>query len=153
MEADHPLEIGKGSVVVAHGLVTQSSGIVGIGILRMKAKGLTESSNRFLVVALKQPITALFIVVGGRPRGRAVVNYTSFDNYSILNVHTDFPFVDCEEVPVNVIKYLPSWNFQNTREPIGEDRLLRGKRIPGTWVAASNYLAWALVSALLAWLC
>ena len=27
----------------------------------------------------------------------------------------------------------------------------RGKRIPGTWIAASNYLAWALVSALVAW--
>ncbi len=29
---------------------------------------------------------------------------------------------------------------------------LRGKRVPGTWIAASNYAAWALVSALLAWL-
>jgi fumarate reductase subunit C len=29
---------------------------------------------------------------------------------------------------------------------------LRGKRVPGTWIAASNYVAWALVSALLAWL-
>ncbi len=29
----------------------------------------------------------------------------------------------------------------------------RGKRVPGTWIAASNYLAWALVSALVAWLC
>jgi fumarate reductase subunit C len=29
---------------------------------------------------------------------------------------------------------------------------LRGKRVPGTWVAASNYLAWALLSALVAWL-
>ena len=28
----------------------------------------------------------------------------------------------------------------------------RGRRVPGTWVAASNYLAWALVSALVAWL-
>jgi fumarate reductase subunit C len=30
---------------------------------------------------------------------------------------------------------------------------LRGKRVPGTWIAASNYAAWALVSALVAWLC
>jgi len=29
---------------------------------------------------------------------------------------------------------------------------LRGKRVPGTWIAASNYVAWALTSALLAWL-
>jgi fumarate reductase subunit C len=29
---------------------------------------------------------------------------------------------------------------------------LRGKRVPGSWIAASNYAAWALVSALLAWL-
>jgi fumarate reductase subunit C len=29
---------------------------------------------------------------------------------------------------------------------------LRGKRVPGTWVAASNYVAWAVVSALVAWL-
>ena len=29
---------------------------------------------------------------------------------------------------------------------------LRGKRVPGTWIAASNYLAWALLSALVAWL-
>jgi fumarate reductase subunit C len=29
---------------------------------------------------------------------------------------------------------------------------LRGQRLPGTWIAASNYLAWALLSALLAWL-
>jgi fumarate reductase subunit C len=29
---------------------------------------------------------------------------------------------------------------------------LRGERIPGTWIAASNYVAWALVSALVAWL-
>jgi fumarate reductase subunit C len=29
---------------------------------------------------------------------------------------------------------------------------LRGKRVPGTWIAAANYLAWALVSALVAWL-
>jgi fumarate reductase subunit C len=29
---------------------------------------------------------------------------------------------------------------------------LRGKRVPGTWIAASNYAAWALVSALVAWL-
>ena len=29
---------------------------------------------------------------------------------------------------------------------------LRGKRVPGIWIAASNYAAWALVSALVAWL-
>ena len=29
---------------------------------------------------------------------------------------------------------------------------LNGKRVPGTWIAASNYVAWALVSALVAWL-
>jgi fumarate reductase subunit C len=29
---------------------------------------------------------------------------------------------------------------------------LQGRRVPGTWIAASNYLAWALVSALVAWL-
>ena len=29
---------------------------------------------------------------------------------------------------------------------------VQGKRVPGTWIAASNYLAWALVSALVAWL-
>jgi fumarate reductase subunit C len=29
---------------------------------------------------------------------------------------------------------------------------LRGKRIPGSWVAASNYAAWAVASALVAWL-
>jgi fumarate reductase subunit C len=29
---------------------------------------------------------------------------------------------------------------------------LRGTRVPGTWVAASNYAAWAVVSALVAWL-
>lgn len=28
----------------------------------------------------------------------------------------------------------------------------RGKRVPGTWIAASNYLAWALTSALVAWI-
>jgi fumarate reductase subunit C len=28
---------------------------------------------------------------------------------------------------------------------------LRGKRIPGTWIAASNYVAWVLVSAVVAW--
>ena len=28
----------------------------------------------------------------------------------------------------------------------------RGRRVPGAWVAASNYGAWALVSALVAWL-
>jgi len=29
---------------------------------------------------------------------------------------------------------------------------LRGKRVPPVWIAGSNYLAWALVSALVAWL-
>ena len=29
---------------------------------------------------------------------------------------------------------------------------LGGRRVPGTWLAAANYLAWALASALLAWL-
>jgi fumarate reductase subunit C len=29
---------------------------------------------------------------------------------------------------------------------------VRGKRVPGPWIAASNYLAWALASALVAWL-
>jgi fumarate reductase subunit C len=29
---------------------------------------------------------------------------------------------------------------------------LGGRRVPGSWIAASNYLAWALVSALVAWL-
>ncbi|HEV3258897.1 MAG TPA: hypothetical protein VG013_18650 [Gemmataceae bacterium] len=29
---------------------------------------------------------------------------------------------------------------------------LRGQRVPGSWIAASNYLAWALVSALVVWL-
>ena len=29
---------------------------------------------------------------------------------------------------------------------------LRGQRVPGTWIAASNYLAWVLVSVLVAWL-
>jgi fumarate reductase subunit C len=29
---------------------------------------------------------------------------------------------------------------------------LQGTRVPGTWIAASNYLAWALVSALVAWI-
>ena len=28
---------------------------------------------------------------------------------------------------------------------------LRGKRVPGAWIAASNYAAWALSSALVAW--
>ena len=28
---------------------------------------------------------------------------------------------------------------------------LRGQRVPGLWIAASNYLAWALMSALVAW--
>ena len=29
---------------------------------------------------------------------------------------------------------------------------LGGKRVPGAWIAGSNYAAWALVSALVAWL-
>ncbi|MBI1722350.1 MAG: fumarate reductase subunit C [Gemmatimonadetes bacterium] len=29
---------------------------------------------------------------------------------------------------------------------------VRGKRVPGAWIAASNYAAWALLSALVAWL-
>ena len=29
---------------------------------------------------------------------------------------------------------------------------LRGKRVPGVWIAASNYLAWVLTSALVAWI-
>jgi len=29
---------------------------------------------------------------------------------------------------------------------------LRGQRVPGTWIAASNYVAWAVASALVAWL-
>ena len=29
---------------------------------------------------------------------------------------------------------------------------LRGRRVPGAWIAASSYGAWALVSALVAWL-
>jgi fumarate reductase subunit C len=29
---------------------------------------------------------------------------------------------------------------------------LRGKQVPATWIAASNYVLWALVSALVAWL-
>ena len=29
---------------------------------------------------------------------------------------------------------------------------LGGRRVPGAWIAAANYLAWALASALLAWL-
>jgi fumarate reductase subunit C len=29
---------------------------------------------------------------------------------------------------------------------------VRGKRVPGVWIAASNYAAWALVSALVVWL-
>jgi fumarate reductase subunit C len=28
----------------------------------------------------------------------------------------------------------------------------RGRRVPGIWIAASNFAAWALVSALVAWL-
>jgi succinate dehydrogenase subunit C len=28
---------------------------------------------------------------------------------------------------------------------------LRGRRVPAAWVAAANYVAWALVSALVAW--
>jgi fumarate reductase subunit C len=28
----------------------------------------------------------------------------------------------------------------------------RGQRVPGAWIAIGNYVAWALVSALLAWL-
>jgi fumarate reductase subunit C len=29
---------------------------------------------------------------------------------------------------------------------------MRGQRVPGTWIAASNYAAWAFVSALVAWI-
>jgi fumarate reductase subunit C len=29
---------------------------------------------------------------------------------------------------------------------------LRGRRVPGAWIAGSNYLAWAVASALAAWL-
>jgi fumarate reductase subunit C len=29
---------------------------------------------------------------------------------------------------------------------------MRGKRVPGLWIAGSNYVAWAVVSALLAWI-
>jgi fumarate reductase subunit C len=28
----------------------------------------------------------------------------------------------------------------------------RGKKVPGVWITAQNYLAWAIVSALVAWL-
>ena len=28
----------------------------------------------------------------------------------------------------------------------------QGRRVPGAWIAASNYAAWALASALVAWL-
>ena len=28
---------------------------------------------------------------------------------------------------------------------------MRGKQVPGSWIAASNYAAWAVVSALLVW--
>jgi fumarate reductase subunit C len=29
---------------------------------------------------------------------------------------------------------------------------LRGRRVPGTWIAGANYAAWAVASALVAWL-
>ncbi len=29
---------------------------------------------------------------------------------------------------------------------------LRGKRVPGTWISGSNYVAWAVVSLALAWI-
>jgi fumarate reductase subunit C len=29
---------------------------------------------------------------------------------------------------------------------------LRGKRVPGSWIAGSNYAAWVVLSALLAWI-
>jgi len=29
---------------------------------------------------------------------------------------------------------------------------VRGKRVPGVWIAASNYATWAVVSALVAWI-
>ena len=29
---------------------------------------------------------------------------------------------------------------------------VRGKRVPGAWIAAANYAAWATVSAVVAWL-
>ena len=29
---------------------------------------------------------------------------------------------------------------------------VRGKRVPGSWITATNYVAWALASALVAWL-
>jgi fumarate reductase subunit C len=29
---------------------------------------------------------------------------------------------------------------------------LRGQRVPGSWIAAANYAAWALASALVAWI-
>jgi fumarate reductase subunit C len=29
----------------------------------------------------------------------------------------------------------------------------QGKRVPGSWIAVSNYVAWVVVSALVAWLC
>jgi fumarate reductase subunit C len=29
---------------------------------------------------------------------------------------------------------------------------LRGERVPATWITGSNYAAWALVSALTAWI-
>jgi fumarate reductase subunit C len=29
---------------------------------------------------------------------------------------------------------------------------LRGQRVPGQWIAGGNYVAWALVSALMAWI-
>jgi fumarate reductase subunit C len=29
---------------------------------------------------------------------------------------------------------------------------VRGRRLPGAWIAASNYVAWALISAFVAWI-
>jgi hypothetical protein len=71
----------------------------------------------------KLPGPPLLIVAGGRPRGRAVVQYTGLDDHPTLNPHPDLPFIDGEEIPVSVVKQLPPWYPENAREPLGEEGL------------------------------
>jgi fumarate reductase subunit C len=104
---------------------------------------LRELSSIFVcwsVVYLLLLVHAVF-----QPAGQAVLRYEQFWSWSrspgilVLNLVSLF----------FVVFHAVTWF---NLAPQAMVVYLRGKRVPGRWIAGSNYAAWALVSVLVAWL-
>jgi fumarate reductase subunit C len=100
---------------------------------------LRELSSIFVAWSVAYLLLLVHAVSGGDLRYREFMSWSANPGILLLNLVSLF----------FVVFHAVTW-FNLAPQALAVR--FRGKRVPGTWIAVSNYAAWALVSALVAWL-